>query len=179
MDAGLAKANSLSREDFVLLFANVVEHCRVVAEQLCDIRPFESQESLLNGLQAVVHKLTKAQKEGVLGGHPDLAGKLADASLLTPESTREQKECGLDKLSPEERLRLRKHNDEYRDKFGFTFVICARENKAAAILAGLDSRLKNTREEELAAGMKEVGSIARLRAIDIITQLGQQALAKL
>ena len=27
-----------------------------------------------------------------------------------------------------------------RDKFGFTFVICARENKAAAILAGLDSR---------------------------------------
>ena len=27
---------------------------------------------------------------------------------------REQKECGLDKLSPDERLRLRKHNDEYR-----------------------------------------------------------------
>ena len=27
-------------------------------------------------------------QEGVLGGHPDLAGKLADASLLTPESTR-------------------------------------------------------------------------------------------
>merc|ERR1711934_992547 len=103
-------------------------------------RPFSSQDSFLNGLQTVVEKLTKAEKEGVLGGHPDLAGKLADASLLTPESTREQKECGLDKLSTEERLRLRKHNDEYRDKFGFTFVICARENKAAAILAGLDSR---------------------------------------
>jgi len=174
MDAGLAKLNSLPREDFVLLFANVVEHCRVVAELLSDLRPFSSREEFLEGLQAAIQNLTKAEEEGVLGGHPDLAGKLADASMLTPESTREQKECGLDKLSPDERLRLRKHNDEYRDKFGFTFVICARENKAAAILAGLDSRLKNTREEELGAGMKEVEKIARLRAIDILAQLGQQ-----
>ena len=39
------------------------------------------------------HKTDKRLKkqsiqEGVLAGHPDLAGKLADASLLTPESTR-------------------------------------------------------------------------------------------
>ena len=27
-----------------------------------------------------------------------------------------------------------------RAKFGFTFIICARENKAAAILTGLDNR---------------------------------------
>ena len=93
---------------------------------------------------------------------------------LTWSLIREQKECGLDKLTSEERTRLKKHNDEYRwwrvrwiyviktngyskyrwwhaiqmntitpdprDKFGFTFVICARENKAAAILEGLDLR---------------------------------------
>ena len=33
-------------------------------------------------------QLQDSVQEGVLAGYPDLAGKLADASLLTPESTR-------------------------------------------------------------------------------------------
>ena len=76
----------------------------------------------------------------MLSGHPDLAGRLADSNLLTPESAMEQREAGLDLLTAEERLRLRSHNEKYRDKFGFTFIICARQNKAAAILTGLSSR---------------------------------------
>ena len=70
-----------------------------------------------------------------------MAGRLADSNLLTPESTREQREAGLDSLTAQEKERLRSHNEQYRDKFGFTFIICARENKAAAILTGLDKRL--------------------------------------
>ena len=53
---------------------------------------------------------------------------------------REQAEAGLHLLSAEEKSRLKSHNDEYRAKFGFTFIITARENKAAAILQGLDQR---------------------------------------
>jgi len=86
-----------------------------------------------------VHKYPSIQI-GILEGHPDLAGRLADANLLTPESTREQAEAGLHLLSTEEKSRLKSHNDEYRNKFGFTFIITARENKAAAILKGLDQR---------------------------------------
>lgn len=76
----------------------------------------------------------------MLDGIPDLAGRLAQANLLSPESTSEHKEAGLDSLTEEERLRLRSDNERYRGKFGFTFVICARENKTAAILKGLRSR---------------------------------------
>ena len=53
---------------------------------------------------------------------------------------REQKEAGLNLLTVEEKMRLKSHNEKYRQQFGFTFIICARENKAAAILAGLDRR---------------------------------------
>ena len=76
----------------------------------------------------------------MLDGIPDLAGRLAQANLLGPESSREQKEAGLNLLTEAERRRLRSENERYRDKFGFTFVICARRNKAAAILEGLSSR---------------------------------------
>ena len=67
--------------------------------------------------------------------------------------------------------RLRSHNAEYRDKFGFTFIICARENKAAAILEGLDRRLGNSREEEINIGIGEVKKIAKLRSRDILNNL--------
>ena len=105
---------------------------------------------------------------GILSGHPDLAGRLADANLLTAESTREQREAGLHLLTAEERRRLKSHNAEYRAKFGFTFVICARENKAAAILGGLSTRLDNTKDQEVDIGIEEVKKIAKLRASDIL-----------
>jgi len=122
-------------------------------------------------LDSVIDSLSEAEKVNILEGHPDLAGRLADANLLTPESTREQKEAGLDLLTVEQRALLKSHNDEYRRKFGFTFIICARENKANAILAGLDNRLSNKRDVEIETGIEEVKKIARLRTVDILSKV--------
>ena len=110
-------------------------------------------------------------KVAILSGIPDLAGRLASSGLLSPESTREQRAAGINLLTGEQLRRLRSHNTEYRQKFGFTFVICARENKAAAILKGLDMRLDNTREVEINIGIGEVKKIAKLRSIDILKSL--------
>lgn len=90
---------------------------------------------------------------------------------MGPESTYEQKQAGLDTITMEQKLRLKAHNVAYREKFGFTFVICARENKVAAILDGLEQRLSATREEEIKTGIGEVKKIARLRAIDILKKI--------
>ena len=96
---------------------------------------------------------------------------MASENLLSPESTREQRQCGLHLLTSDQVRRLRSHNAEYRDRFGFTFIICARENKAAAILEGLDRRLGNSREEEINIGIGEVKKIAKLRSRDILNNL--------
>ena len=104
-------------------------------------------------------------------GFPDLAGRLASSGRLTPESTREHREAGLNLLTGAQLQRLRSHNAQYRQRFGFPFVICARENKVASILRGLDRRLDNTREEEINIGIGEVKKIARLRTIDILNSL--------
>ena len=96
---------------------------------------------------------------------------MASENLLSPESTREQRQCGLHLLTSDQVRRLRSHNAEYRDRFGFTFIICARENKAAAILEGLNRRLGNSREEEINIGIGEVKKIAKLRSRDILNNL--------
>lgn len=100
--------------------------------------------------------------------HPDLAGRLAQTGGLTTESTREQKSAGLDSLTDEERQRMTSLNQQYRQKFGFPFVICARENKKEAILNGLEQRLNNSGETEAITGVEEVKKICRLRLLDII-----------
>ena len=71
----------------------------------------------------------------------------------------------------EQKQTLKTLNNAYRDKFGFTFIICARQNKAAAILDGLTKRLVSSREEEINVGIGEVKKIAKLRAIDILRRI--------
>merc|ERR1712098_242433 len=106
--------NEMSLENFKDMFGNIVEHTEQVAENLWNARPFQSEEDFMKKLLNVIDQLPQSCKISVLEGHPDLAGRLADANLLTPESTREQKAAGLDLLSEDEKRRLKSHNDKYR-----------------------------------------------------------------
>lgn len=56
----------------------------------------------------------------------------------------------------------------YKEKFGFPFVICARENKKQAIINGIKTRLDNDKDKELATGITEVKKIAFYRLVDIV-----------
>ena len=90
------------------------------------------------------------------------------AGHLTTESRREQSAAGLDTMSEKERKKMSHLNTQYTEKFGFPFVVCARLNKKGAILNGLKSRLKNSKQEEAIAGVNEVKKIAFLRLKDIV-----------
>ena len=109
-----------------------------------------------------------AGKEGVLRLHPDLAGRLAAAGQLTSESTKEQSAAGLHLMTEDERRRMSYLNEQYRQKFGFPFVICARENKKDAILQGLERRLDHSAADEAVTGVNEVKKICHLRLVDIV-----------
>ena len=101
--------------------------------------------------------------------HPDLVGRAARAGTLTRESTNEQANAGLNQLLPEEIDLFQTQNAAYKNKFGFPFVICARLNKKAAILAGFGERLKNSREKEIKTALEEIFKIAELRLRDLVS----------
>ena len=100
--------------------------------------------------------------------HPDLAGKLAQAGQLTKESSVEQSAANLNQMSPQEKALLNTLNTQYKDKFGFPFVICARLNKKEAIFNGLKTRLNNEVEHEVGIGIAQVMKICELRLRDIV-----------
>ncbi|KAI9554590.1 hypothetical protein GHT06_019863 [Daphnia sinensis] len=164
----ISQVNELNYEEFIDLFGNVVEHCSICAAAVWRFRPFRDVYHLHQEICSFVDLLPDTGKEGVLRLHPDLAGRLAELGSLTQESSAEQKAAGLDTMTPEEKQLLKDTNAKYRDKFGFPFVICARQNKKEAILKGIVERLEHSAAEELNIGIEEVKKICMLRLLNIV-----------
>ena len=84
------------------------------------------------------------------------------------ESTREQASAGLTALSAAELANFQSLNAAYLARFGFPFIICARLNHRATILAAMQARLGHTPETEFATALAEIEKIAQLRLNDHI-----------
>ncbi|HEY2951000.1 MAG TPA: 2-oxo-4-hydroxy-4-carboxy-5-ureidoimidazoline decarboxylase, partial [Verrucomicrobiae bacterium] len=149
----LSQLNSLSRDEFVRVVGPVFERSPWIAEAGWAERPFENLDELHAVLCAIVRQADGTQQVQLIQAHPDLVGRAALAGTLTTESTREQASAGLDRLTAEEVAAFQRFNDQYRNKFGFPFVICARLNKKDAILTGFRSRLNNSREQEIGTAL--------------------------
>ena len=121
-----------------------------------------------NALARAFRSASEAERLGVLTAHPDLAGKLAAAKRLTPESTAEQAGAGLDALTDAERARFTELNDAYAGKFGFPFIIAVRGLDKARILAAFETRIANDRDTEFATACAQVERIALLRLKDML-----------
>ena len=164
----LTEINRLPLADFVRVIGPVFENSPWIAAATWAQKPFANLKLLHAALCATVKNSGEEKQLALIRAHPDLVGKLALAGALTRESTGEQASAGLDKLSPDEVARFQKNNAAYQEKFGFPFVICARLNKKAAILAGFERRLQNSRAEEIQTALGEIFKIAHLRLCDLI-----------
>ena len=164
----LAGLNAMSRDDFVNVCGGLFEGSPWIAERTFDRRPFASVSDLHDKLCAVVAEASGDEQLALVRAHPDLVGRLAREGRLTAESTAEQFAAGLSDLSPAEAEAFERNNAAYRERFGFPFVICARENRKDAILAAFPVRLANDRDAEVKTALAEVGKIARLRLADAV-----------
>lgn len=165
--------NGLGHGAFVQALAPVFEGTPWIAARTWDARPFESIAALHGALCDAMYAAPRRQQVALIRAHPDLVGRAAMLGTLTPESLDEQASAGLDRLSPEEVARFSELNAKYREQFGFPFVICVRENKKEAILAGFTSRLSNSREDEIRTVLGEIARIAWLRLVDLVDEAGE------
>ncbi|KAJ8727040.1 hypothetical protein PYW08_015437 [Mythimna loreyi] len=164
----LSEVNCLSDEKFESVFGNVIELCTDAAVEVKKRRPFQDVTALCDAFQSYLEEIGIEDKLMVLKLHPDLAGRLAAQGELTPESASEQKAAGLDVLTAEQKKAMDESNQRYKAKFGFPFIICARENKVQSIIDGLQRRYNNSKEQEITIGINEVKKICKLRILDIV-----------
>jgi OHCU decarboxylase len=161
--------NSCSEDAFVDAIGFAFEDSPWIARAAAAERPFADRNALHAGMVAVVQNASDAAQVALIRAHPDLAGRVAREGRLTPASAAEQAGAGLGALSATEIAHFDADNGAYRTKFGFPFVICARENTKASILAALAARRENDRATEIATALAEIAKIARLRIEDAVT----------
>jgi 2-oxo-4-hydroxy-4-carboxy-5-ureidoimidazoline decarboxylase len=152
----------------VARFGGVFEDSPWIAREAWEARPFGSVDELHAAMVWVVEHSPRAARLELIRAHPDLAGKAAIAGALTPESTREQAAAGLDRLTPAQYERITTLTAAYRDRFGFPFVVCAREHTPDSIIAEAERRLEAHPDEEERTAVDEIAKIARLRLADLV-----------
>jgi OHCU decarboxylase len=159
--------NELDREAFVERYGPLFERSPWVAEAAWSDRPFTDREQLQEALVAAMYAAPRERKLALIRAHPDLAGKAAIEGSLTDSSRREQASAGLDRLTPDEYDAFTRTNAAYRERFGFPFVVCAREHTKESILRVAAERLSNGEDEEIRVALEEIAKIARLRLEDL------------
>jgi OHCU decarboxylase len=160
--------NGLDQEAFVAALGSLFEGEPWMVAHAWHARPFASCDELIGALIQPIFDTPVERQVELIRAHPDLVGRAALTGRLTPASTAEQASAGLDRLTPDEIAEFTRLNVAYREKFGFPFVMCARENKKESILASFAARLGNSREQEIATALGEVAKICRLRLREMV-----------
>ncbi len=164
----LADLNVMSPEEFTEALVFAFERSPWVVARTFHARPFADLEALSDAAATVLNAASEAERLVLIRAHPELAGKAAIAGDLTAESRSEQAGAGLKSLTPEEFDRFQTLNGAYGARFGFPFIICARLNDKASILAAMQRRLNHDADAEIAEAIAQIGLIGRFRLLDAV-----------
>ena len=168
MTISLERLNTLDQSGFVAALGGIFEGPPWIVTDAWAARPFSDVDVLYSALCQVMYAAPPERKVALIQAHPNLVGRAARTGTLGPASTAEQAAAGLNDLTADEIATFECLNAEYQQRFGFPFVICARENKKESILAGFAARMHNTRDQEIATALDEIAKICRLRLLDTV-----------
>ncbi|MDD9811121.1 MAG: 2-oxo-4-hydroxy-4-carboxy-5-ureidoimidazoline decarboxylase [Gammaproteobacteria bacterium] len=136
-------------------------------------RPYDSLAQLLDAADRHWRALPAEAWLQAFGAHPEIgdmktAGNSAAAAAAgdgdgDSVGDSRQEQSGVANASAQTRAALAHLNRDYRQRFGFIFIICASGLSADAMLVQLRVRLKNSRAQELANAAEEQRKITRLR----------------
>ncbi|MBD1203195.1 MAG: allantoinase PuuE [Rhodobacteraceae bacterium] len=167
----IERPSQMTKDRFVARFGGIFEHSPWIAEGAWSLElgpAHDCATGLHNALARIFRSASPDQRLAVLRAHPDLAGKLAAAKRLTPESTAEQASAALDALTDDERATFQRLNTAYVAKHGFPFIIAVRDNSKASILQAFATRIGNDTATEFVTACRQVERIAELRLKDIL-----------
>ncbi|TCD11298.1 2-oxo-4-hydroxy-4-carboxy-5-ureidoimidazoline decarboxylase [Oricola cellulosilytica] len=170
MSISLCKLNQVSQDEFIDKLSGIFEHSPWVAAGAADERPFASVDELHAAMVAAVDRADETLRLGLIRAHPDLAGKVAIAGKLTPESTSEQKGAGLDSLTKDEYARFHGLNHAYTARFGFPFILAVRGHDKHSIMAAFERRLENDADAEMREALAQIARIGHFRLNDLVEE---------
>ncbi len=164
MTYAIAELNQMGQDSFVSVLGAVFENTPDIARQVWHQRPFPDLARLHQSMVDVVTASSTEAQLALIHAHPDLGSK----AKMAEASVREQGGAGLDRLLPDEYRLFQQLNQQYKDTFGFPFIIAVKNHTKSSILTAFADRLQNTVEEERERAIVEIAQIAWFRLQDIV-----------
>jgi len=166
----LDRLNDLPEPQFVAALAAIFEHSPWVAERVAGLRPFKSCLALHAAMSDAVMRAPEELQLRLILAHPELAGRTAQRGELTRASSGEQKGAGLATLTPDQHERLTALNRQYRERFGFPFIVAVKGHTPQSVISLLQERVAHQAAEERVLALREICRIARFRLADLIDE---------
>lgn len=128
-------------------------------------RPFGDNAAVMAAADAVWAQASDADVLEALAHHPAIGEDLARLRerFASTSGWASSEQAGVGGADEATLAALRDGNVAYRERFGYTFVVCATGKSAAQMLALLRQRLDNPPDRELAIAAAEQAQITRLR----------------
>lgn len=161
----LTELNHMSQAAFVQALGAVFEATPAIARDTWPLRPFADLRDLHQKMVAVVQAMAPAAQLDLICAHPDLGSKAAMAEA----SVREQAGAGLDQLTPAEYEQFHRFNQQYRETFGFPFIIAVKNHTKCSILAAFEQRSRHDHTTERQQALAEIAEIAWFRLVEQVT----------
>jgi OHCU decarboxylase len=141
------------------------------ARSLTDARPFTDADALFRKADSVWWSLSDQDWLEAFRAHPKI-GKQKAAAVQSEQarSWSAQEQSGVEDAAAETKAALAAGNQEYEERFGFIFIVCATGKTSEEMLAMLKARLQNDPGTELRVAAEEQRKITRLRLEKLLTQ---------
>lgn len=162
-----------SKDEIVSFLGDIYEHSSWVAEEFYmeylngkgHDHGIENARDLFRAMNSIMEKSSDERKLALLRAHPDLCAKIDQLKTLTKSSQEEQSSAGLGSMTGEERDRFSSMNASYREKFGFPFILAARNATKFTVLSAIEGRLNLSKQIEYAGALFQVSKIAWMRLL--------------
>jgi OHCU decarboxylase len=170
LDSELDRLNSLSPANAAAEFLKCCG-CRNWAAAMTAARPFADVDGLLTMADSTWRSLSSEDWLEAFRAHPKIGEKKAAASQS--EEARKwsaQEQSGISDAAAETMAALAAGNQDFEQRFGFIFIVCATGKSSEEMLAILQTRLQNDAETEIAVAAEEQRKITRLRLGKLLQQ---------
>lgn len=160
----IARLNSLSEPEARQLLTTCCGAARWVDAMLA-VRPFGSASELLQHAERIWRGLQSVDYLEAFSHHPEIGADLSELrrKFASTAALSEQEQAGAARASEAVLVTLRAQNQLYRERFGYTFIVCASGKSADEVLALLTQRAHNAPEVEIGLAAAEQAKITRLR----------------
>jgi 2-oxo-4-hydroxy-4-carboxy-5-ureidoimidazoline decarboxylase len=131
-------------------------------EAMTRARPFSSLDAMRRAADRIWSSLDPSDWLEAFGAHPPIGGESAGSQWSAAEQS------GMRTAGEDTRSRLAAMNREYRQRFGYIFIVCASGKSAADMLAMIEERLSHDPDSELVIAAEEQRQITALRLAKLL-----------